>query len=136
MKNKKYYTISEVSELLGVAIHNLRALDKVIGRKLLRIKGRRYYLAKDIELLRVKMMPAAATPHVIKEAVQLPLPFLEMMHVKSVKKERVRPINSIRVPEPAIAKPLFTLSNKDEFLKRLDNLILSFQNLHNSLQSH
>ncbi len=61
--SKKYYSISEAADMLGVKAHNLRYMDDLLGKKLTRIRGRRYYGAKDIELLKnafgteVKPMP-------------------------------------------------------------------------------
>lgn len=50
--NKKYYSISEVAEMLKIKMHNLRHMDELLGKKLTRIRGRRYYQTKDIELLK------------------------------------------------------------------------------------
>lgn len=52
MLSKKYYSISEVADILGVKTHNLRYLDELLGKKLTRIRGRRYYQLKDIEILK------------------------------------------------------------------------------------
>ena len=52
MLSKKYYSISEVADILGVKAHNLRYLDDLLGKKLTRIRGRRYYQLKDIEILK------------------------------------------------------------------------------------
>ncbi len=51
--NKMYYTIGEVSKLLGVEPHILRYWEKeftVLSPR--RIRGRRKYTPKDIDLLR------------------------------------------------------------------------------------
>lgn len=50
--NKKYCTISEVSEILGVKEHNLRYLDPLLGKKLTVIRGRRYYQEGDIDIIK------------------------------------------------------------------------------------
>ena len=57
---KKYYTIKEVSKLLGASERNVRALDKTLKNNLLRIRGRRYYKDQNIETLRshIKTDPA------------------------------------------------------------------------------
>ncbi len=52
MLSKKYYSIIVVADILGVKAHNLRYLDDLLGKKLTRIRGRRYYQLKDIEILK------------------------------------------------------------------------------------
>lgn len=52
MLSKKYYSISETANILGVKAHNLRYLDDLLGKKLMRLRGRRYYQLKDIEILK------------------------------------------------------------------------------------
>jgi hypothetical protein len=49
---KKYYSISEAAEFLGLAVKDLRSLDHLLKKKLLRIRGRRYYQKRDIEYLK------------------------------------------------------------------------------------
>lgn len=61
--SKKYYSISETADMLGVKAHNVRYLDDLLGKKLTRIRGRRYYQVKDIEILKtalgIEMLPQA-----------------------------------------------------------------------------
>lgn len=52
MTNKKYYTISEVSKILGVKDHRLRSLDHLFSGKLTVIRGRRYYRDGEIEVIK------------------------------------------------------------------------------------
>lgn len=57
--NKKYYSISETAEILGVKAHNLRYMDDLLGKKLTRIRGRRYYREQDIEILKKALQTEA-----------------------------------------------------------------------------
>jgi DNA-binding transcriptional MerR regulator len=50
--DKKYFSISEVSEITGAPLHKLRYLEKSkIGVEVFQIRGRRYYTASDIALI-------------------------------------------------------------------------------------
>jgi hypothetical protein len=56
MEQAKYYTISEVAELLDISQPSLRYLEKTISRfKVRKIRGRRYYTTENIEILRNKI---------------------------------------------------------------------------------
>ncbi len=53
--NKKYFSISEVSEITGFPAHKLRYLEKSkTGIGIFQIRGRRYYTSSDIELIKQK----------------------------------------------------------------------------------
>ena len=53
MKNKKYYSISEVANYLGVSAPTLRYLEKTIPKlKIHQIRGRRYYSAENLAFLK------------------------------------------------------------------------------------
>jgi DNA-binding transcriptional MerR regulator len=74
MMSKKYYSISEVADILGVKAHNLRYLDALLGKKLTRIRGRRYYQLKDIDILRKNLevvspeIAVETSPKIIKHS--------------------------------------------------------------------
>jgi len=51
-QSKKYYSISEVSHILGIKPHNLRYAEGNLGSKLTIIRGRRHYKSSDIETIR------------------------------------------------------------------------------------
>jgi hypothetical protein len=56
MGQTKYYTISEVAELLDMSQPSLRYLEKTISRfKVRKIRGRRYYTGENIAILREKI---------------------------------------------------------------------------------
>lgn len=56
MQNKKYYTISEVAEDLGVSQSVLRYAEKNIPKiKINIINGRRYYTESNIKMLKNKI---------------------------------------------------------------------------------
>lgn len=57
MKDKKYYTISEVSKALNFKESTLRSLDNIFKGKLTFIRGRRYYKAEDMVLLKNAILP-------------------------------------------------------------------------------
>ncbi len=53
LANKKYFSISEVSEITGLPIHKLRYLEKSkTEMHIFQIRGRRYYTAADIESIK------------------------------------------------------------------------------------
>ena len=53
--NKKYFSISEVSEITGFPAHKLRYLEKSkTGMGIFQIRGRRYYTSADIESIKQK----------------------------------------------------------------------------------
>ncbi len=53
--NKKYFSISEVSEITGFPPRKLRYLEKSkTGRGIFQIRGRRYYTSEDIESIKQK----------------------------------------------------------------------------------
>ncbi len=53
--NKKYFSISEVSEITGFPTHKLRYLEKSkTGMEIFQIRGRRYYTLEDIESIKQK----------------------------------------------------------------------------------
>lgn len=50
---KKYYTIKEVTKILNIFPHQLRYVEKIIARFVVKtVKGRRYYTNQNIEDLR------------------------------------------------------------------------------------
>jgi MerR HTH family regulatory protein len=52
----RYYSITEVGQMLNVSVNQLRYLEKNTPKlEVLRIKNRRYYTKKDIETLRSKI---------------------------------------------------------------------------------
>ncbi len=56
MQQTKYYTISEVADLLNISQPSLRYFEKIIARlKIRKIRGRRYYSQENIEILRNKI---------------------------------------------------------------------------------
>ena len=56
MKNKKYYTISEVTKLLNIPASQLRYLEKSLSAlKVIQVKGRRYYTSENIDLIKAKL---------------------------------------------------------------------------------
>ena len=53
MTDKKYRTIKEVSELLQIPDYTLRYIEKMTrGLRVHKIRGRRYYTQKDIDIIR------------------------------------------------------------------------------------
>ncbi len=53
LASKKYFSISEVSEITGLQAHRLRYLEKsATGMDVFQIRGRRYYTAANIELIK------------------------------------------------------------------------------------
>ena len=56
MKDKKYYTISEVTKILKVAASQLRYLEKTSRvLKIIQLKGRRYYTSQNISFIRSQL---------------------------------------------------------------------------------
>lgn len=54
--SKKYFSISEVSKTLGIPAYKLRYLEKAKPAiEVFQIRGRRYYTAEDIELIKQKV---------------------------------------------------------------------------------
>ena len=52
----KYYSIAEVGRMLSISVNKLRYLEKNTPELVvLRIKNRRYYTQKDIEILKTKI---------------------------------------------------------------------------------
>ena len=50
LSSKKYFSISEVSQITGIPIHKLRYLEKSkTGIDITQIRGRRYYTSANIE---------------------------------------------------------------------------------------
>ncbi|MCC8370171.1 MAG: hypothetical protein LN566_02215 [Rickettsia endosymbiont of Stiretrus anchorago] len=51
MTKKKYYSASEITKLLNIALYQLRYLEtKILGLSNYKIKNRKYYTANDFEL--------------------------------------------------------------------------------------
>lgn len=51
MTRKKYYSASEITKLLNIALYHLRYLEtKIQGLSNYKIKNRKYYTANDFEL--------------------------------------------------------------------------------------
>lgn len=56
MKSKKYYTISEVTQILNVRGSQLRYLEKALSTlKVIQVKGRRYYTNENIKIIQSKL---------------------------------------------------------------------------------
>jgi len=56
MKSKKYYTISEVTQILNVQASQLRYLEKALSTlKVIQVKGRRYYTNENIKIIQSKL---------------------------------------------------------------------------------
>jgi len=56
MDSKKYYTISEVSEMLSVSQSSLRYAEKTLSKlKIRTLNGRRYYNDQNIKMLQDKI---------------------------------------------------------------------------------
>jgi hypothetical protein len=56
MLNKKYYTISEVTRICRIHLHQLRYLETRFPELiLLKIKGRRYYTNENIEFIKLNI---------------------------------------------------------------------------------
>lgn len=52
IRAKKYFSISEVSEIIGLPEHKLRYIEKTNNKiKITKIRGRRYYKTSDIQLI-------------------------------------------------------------------------------------
>lgn len=55
MKNKKYYSITEVCRETGVPAHKLRYIEKSVPDiQVFKIRGRRYYTQADIYNIKMK----------------------------------------------------------------------------------
>lgn len=55
LASKKYFSISEVSEITGVPQYKLRYLEKSDSKiEIFQIRGRRYYTASDVESIKQK----------------------------------------------------------------------------------
>ena len=53
LHSKKYYSISEVAQIIGIPLHKLRYLEKSKPDiDIIQIRGRRYYTSTDIELIK------------------------------------------------------------------------------------
>ncbi|MCC8377112.1 MAG: hypothetical protein LN567_01760 [Rickettsia endosymbiont of Graphium doson] len=51
MTKKKYYSASEITKLLNIALYQLRYLEtKILGLSNYKIKNRKYYTVNDFEL--------------------------------------------------------------------------------------
>lgn len=127
MQVKKYYTISEVSTMLKVEQHNLRALDKKLGKKLVKIKNRRYYTKDNIEqaksLLNIQEVvvqhvarPAIQPMQQAAQVVQLTLPFAKDMAEVYPDKPKKKSITKRAVVDQVL-------------LQRIDRLITDFHNV-------
>lgn len=65
MKNKKYYTISEVTKILNMPASQLRYLEKTLSSlKVIQVKGRRYYTNENINLIKAKSNKTEAARNV------------------------------------------------------------------------
>ena len=52
MTKKKYYSASEITKLLNIALYQLRYLEtKILGLSNYKIKNRKYYTVNDFELI-------------------------------------------------------------------------------------
>ena len=59
MLSKKYFSISEVSILSGLATHKLRYIEKSDPNiKIIQMRGRRYYTQNDIEYIKKNYRPS------------------------------------------------------------------------------
>ena len=78
MQDKKYHTINEVSEMLGVSQSALRYAEKHLPKlKIHTINGRRYYTNQNIGILR-----AAIGRPMDYSAMLLKIDFLEKQSMK------------------------------------------------------
>ena len=67
MESKKYYSISEVTQILGIHDYQLRYLEKTsLGFTVHKIRGRRYYTSKDIDFLKNSLQQSAKNTPVSK----------------------------------------------------------------------
>jgi len=58
MQDKKYYSISEVTNLLNIPSHQLRYLEKRLPYFVIhKINNRRYYTSQDIKYLKTHIAP-------------------------------------------------------------------------------
>lgn len=72
MNNKKYYSISEVTEILNIRSHQLRYLEKILPNITVhKLRNRRYYTISDIECFR---------SYIVKniENIQLTVPIMPL----------------------------------------------------------
>ncbi|MBP7190191.1 MAG: MerR family transcriptional regulator [Rickettsiaceae bacterium] len=60
--SRKYYSIGEVSEMIGASTHFLRYMDNILKLKITRIKGRRYYKQDEIDLIKTHIKQKSSTP--------------------------------------------------------------------------
>jgi hypothetical protein len=144
MSIKKYYTIGEVARLLNVELYQLRAIDKKVGKKLLKIKNRRYYTSQNIELIK-SLLPSIKNRNILHSTIvttevhntlttgiQLTLPFSDKtqrstdtpsLHVDAKVTELTTQISDLNLPSK-------------EFLDNIDKLIIKFKSIKSTLQHY
>lgn len=72
MKDKKYYTISEVTKILKVAASQLRYLEKTSHvLKIIQLKGRRYYTSENINFIKSQFTKTEIVQNLKTESVTL-----------------------------------------------------------------
>jgi DNA-binding transcriptional MerR regulator len=73
MAENKYYTIAEISDLLSISQSNLRYLEKSLHNlKVKKIRGRRYYSIKNLEILQNKLSKSVdMSPKPLKKEIQV-----------------------------------------------------------------
>lgn len=102
MLTKKYFSISETCDMCAVAPHKLRYIDKSDKKiSIIKIRGRRYYTLENINYL------IKTYSHLDK---------LNTENIETNKQGVVNNINS-------------TIQINEQLLKRIDQLIKSFQSL-------
>lgn len=143
MSIKKYYTIGEVAKLLNIELYQLRSIDKKVGKKLLKIKNRRYYTLQNIELIK-SLLPSIKNRNILHSTavitenqntlttgVQLVLPF-------DKPKNNTKPAASLHIDTNTqhITQSLSSNHLNKNFLTDIDTLIIKFQSIKSILQHH
>ena len=92
--DRKFYTIGEVSNLLGISQNTIRYIEKKLSfLKPKKIKGKRYYTQKELKLLRL-------ISHYWKEK-GIPLEIIEKLYPEEklillIKKELLEILNLLK----------------------------------------
>ena len=64
MTDKKYFSIDEVANIIGIKAHRLRYLEKSAPEiEVFRIRGRRYYTKQNIDQIRKMLNLYENSPH-------------------------------------------------------------------------
>lgn len=103
----KYYTIAEVSSMIGTSKSNLRYLETTIKKfRIKKIRGRRYYTETNIEQLQATLQ---------KKGFELP----QMELFK---------------PQDIIPKEVANQQDNNEAITRIENLAMKFKELQNRIE--